>query len=153
MSNGDSSFILRNIVGFVFSPIVPSVLYAWHSWGEAFFPMVYFVIFVAYLLTFFVMLPLYLVVMRNHFFNVYSSSLLSFGVLFSIFLVFYIAVASGYNSLTVGGEVLVEGGRITAEGYLRSLMGAFVVGLFGMLGGIIFAIFVRGRKIFSASCV
>ena len=107
--------------------------------------------FVAYLLALIVLLPIYLVVFRKRLFNLYSSSFLSFIALFVIFALFFIAMGTGYNSLTAGSEALVENGSMTVAGYERALHGAFVVGLFGMLGGFVFSIFVRGRKLFSFS--
>lgn len=153
MSDNGSNFLARSIGGFVFSPLFPSVLYAWFSWRDAFFPMVYFVIFVAYLLALIVLLPVYLVIIRKHLFNVYSSSFLSFAVLFVLFSLFFMAMGTGYTSLTAGSKVLVDEGSMTAAGYARAFYGAFIVGLYGMLGGFIFSIFIRGRKLFKLSCI
>jgi len=151
MNENGSNFSIRTIIGFICAPLLPSVLYTWLSWGEAFFPVIFVVMFVAYLLALIVLLPIYLIIFRKRLFNLYSSSFLSFIALFVVFALFFISMGAGYNSLTSGSEALVKNGSMTVAGYERALHGAFIIGLFGMLGGLVFSIFVRGRKLFSVS--
>jgi len=152
MTNQYSSFIVRSVLGFSISPILPIIIYTWYSWGEAFFPMIYIVTFVAYLLTVIVLLPAYLVVLRKGFFNVYSSSALSFSILFVLFYLFFVSMGSGSNAITSGAKMLVVDGEMTAAGYMTVLRSAFYIGLFGMLGGFIFAVFIRGKNLFNLNC-
>lgn len=115
--------------------------------------MIFVVIFTAYLLSVIFLLPAYLVMFHKKIFNVYSSSLISFFIIFLTFCTFFLISGADYNSLTAGAEVLVEEGVMTAAGYARASYSAFLIGLFGMLGGFIFSIFVRGRKVFRLSFV
>lgn len=115
--------------------------------------MIYLVIFMAYTLSLFIFLPVYLALFYRHRFNLYSSSFLSFAVLFLIFAIFFLVSGSGYTSLTSGTEKLVEAGSMTMAGYFRALYSAFLIGLFGMLGGFIFSVFVRGRAVFRLSFI
>lgn len=153
MSNDSSQVMLRSVIGFIVSPLIPSILYTWFSWGEAFFPAIFFAAFVAYIIALVLVLPVYMIIFRKRIFNLYSASGLSFLILFSFFSLLFVSMGSGYNALTSGSEALVENGQLTAAGYSRAFYGAFLIGLYGMLGGLIFSAFIRGKSVFNFSFV
>lgn len=89
MSERAAGGLIRTTSGFLLSPVMPCVLYTWLFWGQAFFPMIYLVIFLAYALSLFILVPAYLALFYRHQFNLYSSSFLSFAVLFLTFFIFF----------------------------------------------------------------
>lgn len=146
-----SNFMARTMIGYVLSPILPSVLYTRLSWGDAFFPMIYIVLLSAYTLAFVFLLPAHVVIFRREIYNLYVSGTVSFAVLLVTFSVFFLLSGSGYENLISHGEVLVKDGNLSLDGYRRVLAGAFVIALHGIFGCLLFSAFVRGRKLFSSS--
>ena len=151
MSASAPGYLARLMIGYVLSPILPSVLYTWISWGDAFYPMIYMVLLAAYTVAFAFLLPAHVVIFRREVYNLYVSGSVSFAVLFVIFSVFFLISGSGYENLISRGEVLAKDGNLTLIGYRRVLAGAFVIALHGIFGCLLFSAFVRGRKLFSSS--
>jgi len=146
-----SHFMARAVIGYIFAPVLPSVLYAWISWGDAFSPMLYIVIISAYALAITLLLPVHVIIFRRGIYSFYVSGSVSFAVLFVIFSVFFLVSGSGYENLISRGEVLAKDGNLTLIGYRRALAGAFVIALHGIFGCLLFSAFVRGRRLFSSS--
>ena len=139
---------MRLVIGYASSPILPGLLYAWLAWEGVFTPMIYIVMLAAYLLAILLLLPAHLFIFKIKKYNIYISSCTCFVLLFLIFLFFYIAMGSNYSNLEVGDKVLVDEGGITSAGYFRAVQAALIVGLHGVMGAVIFSIFVRGVHAF-----
>lgn len=144
----------RSFIGFFLSPIVPSVAYAWISWGaSAFIPLVYITLFIAYTLTVTLLAPIYIFLLKKNMFNIYTAMLASFLALFVLFSTAFLFTGSRYNELVLGSKILVENGILTLDGYKRLFHGAFIIGMHGALGGFIFTCLVRARNAFNIKCV
>ncbi|MBI3899738.1 MAG: hypothetical protein HY308_15790 [Gammaproteobacteria bacterium] len=140
------SILYRTPVAFMLAPIIPSIVYVYLSWGQETSLFLFLLtIVVAYGLTIALMLPSFLILVRTRKFNIYSSTVIPFVILFLLSIAYSACSYGGFGAFEAGGDVLVMNGKITMEGWKNIVGDAGVVALLGSLGGIIFFIIQKIR--------
>lgn len=146
MTNIASSSVLmtRAITGFVFAPLIASLVYTVYESGlENVFPLYLFVLFDTTLVTLFVLLPGYMVLSRKNMVNLLSVTLFVFVALFVVSLLAGYWQRRSFTSLSIGPDVFVSDGAITKAGYVDLLHSSLVIAVFAAVGAVIFYIIAR----------
>ncbi len=147
------NLIARSLLGFLISPLAPSIAYTWNAWGDAFIPFIYLSLLAAYIIALTILAPLYILMIRKKFYNIYTGTLTGFLAVFLLFLIFFIFSGSRYDELIVGSTILVESGALTTDGYRRIFMSSAEIGAWGALGAVFFTIVVRGSNALDLSYI
>lgn len=130
--------------GFFVAPLISSILYAAITGFESnFFLTLIAAIIIAYMITLIIMLPVYLIIRYKYTFNFQKVALLSFGLVFVIFLSYLIYTGSNSINIVNGSKIIVASGQITLDGYIYYLMAASKIALFSLFGGLIFYFFAK----------
>lgn len=131
--------IARHVLGFILIPILVSLLLTIYESGIAnIFPFYIFTFFETILLTVFILLPMYLILLRRNAISLIVMTSSAFIAVFVVSLISSYITRSHFNDLSVGAKVLVFNGKITATGYFDLIQHAFEIGLTAAVGALVF---------------
>ena len=140
--------IFRGVLGFLITPAIAAIAYAFFAWGgELRLFVLPFTLAVAYGLAAVFMLPAFLLLTAKGWYSGFPAVAVPGIILGLFFLISSYFSYQDYGVLESGGRVLVSDGAVTTDGWINLFMDSGIMAAVGCVSGALFhVIYGSGRR-------